>query len=148
MCSLSVRTTTVAKRSQYCPHALRGRGQLRRCPCAPPSILLSTRWHQLSNENSLQTAIAHAFPQPSATWEPDRKERVSLYATWKKNVTYCTRTGLFLSSANTVWWLLIFLSNFNNHIVGLTCFTYNSSLDLFPHLPATAGLFCYVIVMT
>lgn len=66
----SVHTAPDAERSQNHPHALGRRGQLRGRSRPPRRLLLSARRHQLTNENSLQAAVAHAFPQPAATREP------------------------------------------------------------------------------
>lgn len=67
--------TASAKRSQHSPNTLGRRGQLWRRPCPPASILFSTRWRQMSDQNSLQAAIAHAFAQPSATREPGKRHK-------------------------------------------------------------------------
>lgn len=66
--------TASAQRSQHSPDTLGRRGQLWRRPCPPASVLLSTRWHQMSDQNSFQAAIAHAFPQPSTTRKPANRE--------------------------------------------------------------------------
>lgn len=61
------RTASAAEWSQHCSHALRRRRQLRRSSRPPSSVLLRSRRHQLTNQDSLQAAVTHAFPQPSAT---------------------------------------------------------------------------------
>lgn len=66
--------TASAQWSQHSPDTLGRRGQLWRRPCPPASVLLSTRWHQMSDQNPLQAAIAHTFPQPSTTREPGNRE--------------------------------------------------------------------------
>ncbi len=111
--ALSERTASAAKRSQHCPHTLGRRGQLRRRPCPPSSILLSTRWHQLTNENSFQAAIAYAFPQPSAAWEPEGKVNIVFHDIQLKNIWFSTHRhgvgkGHLFCSVNMVWWGCIF----------------------------------------
>lgn len=72
--------TASAQWSQHSPDTLGRRGQLWRRPCPPASVLLSTRWHQMSDQNPLQAAIAHTFAQPSTTREPGTERHHFLIA--------------------------------------------------------------------
>lgn len=75
MSRLLEHTVSAAKWPQHCSNSLGRRGQLWRGPRPPWSILFSARWYEVANENSFQTAIPHAFPQPSAAWEPGKREK-------------------------------------------------------------------------
>lgn len=115
MWALSVRTASAAKRSQHCPNTLGRRGQLRRRPCPPSSILLSTRWHQLTNEDSFQAAVTHAFPQPSATWEPGGDNRQCFYYIPLKDKWFVIQGPSVLISWCSAVCEFIFLNNFKEN---------------------------------